>query len=104
MDDEKRKVTGFLDDWSLVVGTSVDVYSDPARQCRFLRGTIFHHKDHIDGKNLSTSCVVKIDGRFITTKSGSVYELGEPVEEYVDWCKQTGCHIPTEKEPIRILL
>ena len=32
-----------------------------------------------DGKQISTSRVVSRDGNTITTKSGSVYELGQPL-------------------------
>lgn len=42
------------------------------------------------GKWLSTSHIVEVDGNLIRTRSGSVYRLGTPHEDYVRWCEANG--------------
>ena len=50
-----------------------DVFGDPSRQ---------------DGRRICTTRVVKVDGRVITTKSGSVYRLGDPSTGYRQWLRE----------------
>ena len=41
-------------------------------------------------KQIVTSSVVKIEGRNITTRSGSVYVLEDISAEYLDWMQENG--------------
>lgn len=56
-----------------------------------LLGNVFGHSNprHEDGKSVVTSRVVSVDGRKITTRSGSVYTLGKISPEYREYIKRT---------------
>lgn len=60
-----------------------------------------HVSGIIDGKEKLTSRVVKAEGRIITTKSGTVYELGEPRAGFVEWCAGHGTPLDSE-HPIKL--
>ncbi len=49
---------------------------------------------------ITTSRIVRHEGRRIWTESGSRYVLGKPNPEYVALCKQKGWYVPTHKRPI----
>lgn len=79
-----------------------DAYTPPEAMQLAIVGQVYGHPTRTDGKWTCTSPVRKIEGRLVTTASGSVYELGKPEDEYVEWCKAKGCHVPTDAEPIKI--
>jgi hypothetical protein len=83
-----------LEQWSCIPSLRGSVYAPPIM---LLRGR------NSDGEFIRTSSIDKINGNVITTLSGSVYELGDPAPEYVEFCKQQGCRIPTPEEPIKCL-
>jgi hypothetical protein len=55
-----------------------------------------------DGSEVVTSGIVETNGAQVTTRTGSVYTLGEPKPEYVEWCRERGCHVPTPEKPIKV--
>lgn len=59
-------------------------------------------EDVDDGRHVRTSRIVKAEGRLVTTNSGSVYELGDPLPNYVDWCRENGRAID-QAQPIKML-
>lgn len=67
-----------------------------------------HVVGQIDGKEKITSRLVTAVGRLVTTRTGSVYELGEPRPEFVEWCAKRGAPIdpaqPIKLRPTRIQL
>jgi len=65
-----------------------------------LSGQIYGSTKYKDGSWIRTSRIQKVEGRFVYTLN-SVYELGEPSDDYVEWCKDEGTYVPTEEEPIR---
>lgn len=67
----------------MVCYTSPDrPYDAPETVAYFLRGHIYDHPDHADGTTVETSPIVgAVDGK-IRTRSGSLYELGEPHPDY----------------------
>lgn len=75
--------TTTLRNWMIIVGAldkSLNEYKV------YLFGNVINHPKHLNGKLVKTSRVIKADGRFITTKSGTIYYLdGEPSEEYLAW-------------------
>lgn len=56
-----------------------------------------------DGKTIKTSAIVSVDGRRVHTAGGSVYTLGAPHPEYVEWCRAAGVHVPTDECPIKLV-
>jgi hypothetical protein len=78
-------------------------FTAPEAQEYLIRGEIYNHPDFEDGESVRTASIKSVDGKIITTNSGSEYELENPSEEYVMWCQGAGCHIPTEDEPIKLL-
>lgn len=55
-----------------------------------------------EGKHVVTSRIVDLDGRVVTTVSGSKYTLGTIEDEYLRWMKEYG-YTYNEKEPIKAL-
>ena len=99
----QEKITGKLEKWRVVsYDPTKNPYQPPESILVFLNGCVYNHSKFEDGKNIATSLIKKVDGNLITTSNGSVYELGEPHPEYVEWCELVGCHVPTKEEPIKI--
>ena len=88
-----------IKNWS-ITGTQ-DPYQPPELRGHRVLGNVYGHPVFEDTHFIRTSDIVDAGGGEITTKSGSVYELGEPDEEYVSWCRENGCHVPTPEEPIK---
>lgn len=55
----------------------------------------------IDGKEKLTSRIVKANGRTVTTKTGTVYELGDPRPEFAAWCAERGEPIDPQ-QPVKV--
>ena len=91
-----------IENWSLV-GCQRGQYDAPETQRFQVSGQVFGSLKHYEGKRITTSFLVALNGCDITTFSGSVYQLGRPDEKYVEWCQENGCHVPTEEEPIKSL-
>lgn len=77
------------------------IYQPPELRTPFLSGKCKRY----EGRGLefiSTSYIKKVEGRVVTTFSGSQYLLMEPAEDYVTYCLEKGCHDPRNKiEPIK---
>ncbi len=54
-----------------------------------------------NGKGLRTSSVRSYENSIITTYSGSKYLLGQVRQDYVEWCRKNGYHIPTNEQPVK---
>jgi len=81
-----------LTEWSVghVSGKS-DAYRAPEQGGLVLRGRAQGHPKHRDGRRVMTSHIVKVNGRTITTVSGSVYELvGDPEPQYLEFLESIG--------------
>ncbi len=69
-----------LENW-VVTFRQEDPYRAPeAKQC--LHGNVYGHPDHLDGEEVTTSRIVATDDKFVTTSSGSKYELGAVYPDY----------------------
>lgn len=86
-----------LDDWSFVANNwkgcqrfpYMDEFQAPVPgSCLF--GRVFGHKKIEDGHRAHTSIVEKIDGRLITTKTGTIYELCDVYSDYDLWMRENG--------------
>lgn len=90
-----------LEDWAVgVEPKDYNPYTPIEHQHTRLSGLVYEHALHKDGKRVKTSRILKVDGNVVETESGTLYELGECNKDYVEWCKQYGCHVPTKEEPI----
>jgi len=99
MTDQEPIITGTLEDWAVVTD---DPYSPPEVAWQQLQGRVYGHEKRPDGQQIITSLMNKVEWRLVTTSSGSVYKLGTPAKEYMEYCKSEGCHVPTEEEPIKL--
>lgn len=91
-----------IEQWCLVAATG-DVFHD----------TFGYPYTEPDGPNISvagtleggsgwrTSNVRSCENGVITTYSGSQYELGDISQEYVEWCRKNGYHIPSNEQPVK---
>ena len=70
-----------LENWSVVHGPS-DPYQPPELWVKRLHGKIYGHPRFDDGKDVTSSRIVGIEGDFIVTGSGSRYELGAVDPQY----------------------
>jgi hypothetical protein len=76
--------------WS-VTQYSDDPYLAPEQQCASLLGT----RD-TDGRFVKTSPVVKVEGKQITTRSGSVYILEDMDPDFRLWLEEEGIEYDPE--------
>ena len=82
-----------LKNWSLIVRG--DPYMAPELSCQQLRGV----RDD-DPREITTSRIVAVDGRRITTYSGSVYVLEDINEDYLSWMMENG-YVYDPENPIK---
>ena len=97
---EEKEETMRIENWR-VIGTE-DPYCPPERMSLSISGEVYGNPEFPDGLGVTTSYVKSINGSQVTTHSGSVYTLGEPNAEYVEWCRENGCHVPTSETPIKV--
>ena len=91
-----------IENWYLG-GNQQGLYSAPETRRNTISGQVFGNQKFHDGKWITTSWIVAISGCEIETVSGSVYQLGSPDGQYMEWCRENGCHIPTPDEPIKLI-
>ncbi len=79
-------MTARLENWTCRQGGSG--YEAPEISALLLEGEVYNHPvhRHFDGKGITTSNVVSVDGRTVQTRN-TTYELGEAKPEYVQWMK-----------------
>ena len=68
-----------LENWAIV---GSNPYYPPECQSLCLKGDVYGHELHFDGKCIRTSTIEGIEGELVKTYSGSLYELGEVNPEY----------------------
>jgi len=77
-----------LNHWSLTDNSS-DPYQAPELNCKRLQGkrsSVMGGEEH----GVITSPIDKVEGRKITTVSGSIYMLGDIDPEYLRWMRDNG--------------
>jgi len=90
-----------LEQWA--VSNLSGPYTPPECQIRCISGVVSGSPLFEDGKFITTSRIVSVEGRVVTTNSGSEYTLGDPDPDYVAWCVENGFDPPSEENPIRVL-
>jgi hypothetical protein len=90
-----------IENWSLSMDND-NPYQAPEQRKKRLHGDVYNHPRLGDLKDVTTSSIVSVDGCMVETRSGTVYELGEPSADYVNWCREHGTRVPTKEEPIKM--
>jgi hypothetical protein len=85
--------------WSTTVRGSA--WITPELRETILQGYIYGHPKHDEGRRVHTSPIVKAEGRIVTTRSGTVYELGEPDPRWLRWLKANNLEY-NEDNPIKV--
>jgi hypothetical protein len=86
-----------IQDWSITVKS--DGYTAPELISPRLVGIVFGHPVKKDGEKVMSGPIIKVEGRIVTTHSGTVYHLGRIDPGYRKWLKENG--IPYDpKHPI----
>lgn len=89
------KVIPKIEQWSVVRRD----FRAPETGGQSISGKIYGHPEQPDGRHVTTSPMVRVNGHRIETESGSLYLLGEPSREYLEWLRSEG--IPFDpKQPI----
>lgn len=83
-----------LDNWG-ITSTDSGYVAPEARKLR-LTGTRLQ-----DNREVITSAIVNVEGRVITTETGSTYILGEPDPEYLDYLQENGI-VYNQRNPISV--
>lgn len=65
-------------------------YLPPELNYSVLAGAAYGHPRFPDGHKVKTSAIERIDGRFVTTKGGTVYRLGRVSKEYREYLRKEG--------------
>jgi hypothetical protein len=81
----KTKIS--IENWAMVYSMD-NPYKAPELQERYLAGTVYGHPNFKDGSFITTSYVVDINDKEVTTASGSLYLLGTPSEDYQRWLRE----------------
>jgi hypothetical protein len=89
-----------LEDWSVTSYGSI--YTPPENHAKLLQGTVYGHPGHDDGKKITSSPILFVKGRKVTTRSGSEYVLGKPDPKWIVWMRAN--NIPfNPDQPIKII-
>ena len=73
-----------LECWRIVVPEECK-YTAPELVPLLVEGAVYGNPRFEDGDPITTSSVVEVSGRIITTYSGSRYRLGEVDPRYKEW-------------------
>ena len=87
-------VTRRIEQWS-VVPCERDAFRAPEQRDHH------HLQGLVDDKPRYTSRIVSSFRREVTTGSGSVYVLGEPAAEYLEWLAAQGL-VLDEEQPVKV--
>ena len=78
-----------LQDWEVRM-RSTDPYCPPECNYNCLSGFPHGHPTKDQQRKVITSGLAKVEGRMVTTKSGTVYQLGRINPKYRAWLKEKG--------------
>lgn len=91
-----------ITNWSCGQEPIEDTFLAPEQARLVLIGEVVGHPRKPDGLVVRTSPVVKVDGRIVTTNSGTVYELGDINPDYLDWLCESGRQYDYDN-PIKVI-
>lgn len=78
-----------IHDWSTCSGSD-NPYLAPEVAGVAIQGRAFGMPDHKEGGGIRTSRIVTVEGRVVTTRSGSKYRLGRISPEFRKWLREQG--------------
>lgn len=80
-----------IEDWAIISNASnIGPYAAPEQVKFALRGKVYDHVRLPDGGEIRTSAIESYRDNIVTTKTGSVYHLGTPHKDYMDWLRENG--------------
>lgn len=92
-----------LVDWSVKDNRAASPYMAPEQTTKHLVGRAFGHPTAVnDGGILTSSPIKAVNGRLVTTKSGTVYRLGRIDPKYRAWLRNEGIAYDPHN-PVRIV-
>lgn len=76
-----------LENWK--IQTNQDGYKAPERVKIWLVGYVFDHFQHVDNTFIQTTRIIDINFvlRRAQTRTGTIYDLGVPDPEWIEWLK-----------------
>lgn len=86
-----------INDWAV----TKDPYQAPEVAGIHLNGRVMNHPNHSVGHVITTSRVVDAKGRYVWTKSGTLYRLGRVNEKYRKFMRDNGIEY-NAKNPIKV--
>jgi hypothetical protein len=89
-----------FENWSVV--SDCGPHTPPECRTNQIKGKVYGNPGFPEGAQVTTSNIVKVEGAQVTTRTGSVYTLCKPNPDYVKWCRENGCHVPTPENPIKV--
>ncbi len=88
-----------MKNWSVVS----DPYQAPEIREHRLAGEVYGHPLFPDGYSVTTSEIVKTEGRTVTTKSGTLYELENAHPDYEKYVREVLKREIDPNNPVKIL-
>lgn len=76
-----------IEGWAIVYDRE-DGYTPPELNRRCLKGEVYGHPRKANGETVKTSPIVSVDGLHVLTNSGSLYLLGAPRAEWIEWMRE----------------
>ena len=70
-----------IEDWAIVC-RRIGLYCSPEQSSKHLCGKVQNHPACPSGKSITTSAIIGRRGKFVVTKSGSLYDLGNMRSEF----------------------
>lgn len=96
---EPEKSIPVIDNWACVCSEE-HAFLPPELKVLLIKGTVTGHPKYPDGKRIQTSCIRRADGKIVYTQN-SIYKLGEPRKDWLDWMEENGIKFDPEN-PIKI--
>lgn len=91
----------YIDNWATHYAGEADPFMPPEHLTLVVSGQVFDREGFGYGEQVMTSAIVGVEGRIVTTISGSVYKLGRPAKAFLDWLKSEGRNYD-KKQPIKL--
>jgi hypothetical protein len=88
-----------IDNWACIYNNG-DVFTPPELRGLMVDGRVKGHPKYPDDEIILTSIIRKVEKDIIFTQN-SIYRLGEPRKDWLDWLKENGIKFDPEN-PIKI--
>lgn len=75
-----------IENWSIIT-TKKNLYATSEGIPLRLIGNVYGHPQHYEGRFVETSNIIASSGKYVKTKSGSSYILGNICPKYSSWLR-----------------